>query len=68
MVNKRLVVTQGGATIIRGRIYQQIKLVDHKTKLTIKAPDGGWPSNVIVPDSLIESGSAKYRGVEFRIY
>ena len=67
-MNKRLVVTQGGATIIRGRIYEQTKLGDHKTRLTIKAADGGWPTKVIVPDGLIERGMATYKGAEFRIY
>lgn len=67
-MNKRLVVTQGGATIIRGRIYEQIKLGDHKTRLTIKAADGGWPSRVIVPDGLLERGEATFKGAEFRIY
>lgn len=68
MVNKRLVVTQGGATLIRGRVYEQIKLSNHKTRLTVKAPDGGWPTRVIVPDSLLEKGIATYKGAEFRIY
>lgn len=68
MLNKRLVVSQGGATLIRGRIYEQVKLGDHKTRLTVKAPDGGWPSKVIVPDSLLERGEAVYKGAEFRIY
>ncbi len=68
MVNKRLLVTQGGATIVRGRIYEQTKLGSHKTRLKVKAPDGGWPTNVIVPDGLIERGFATYRGAEFKIY
>ncbi|AHZ60195.1 hypothetical protein HQ81_0151 [Dickeya phage phiDP23.1] len=36
VVNKRLLVTQGGATIVRGRIYEQTQLGDHKTRLTVK--------------------------------
>lgn len=68
MVNKRLLVTQGGATIVRGRIYEQIKLSSHKTRLKVKAPDGGWPTNVIVPDGLLERGIATYKGAEFKIY
>ena len=68
MLNKRLVVTQAGATLIRGRIYEQVKLADHKTRLTIKAADGGWPSRVIVPDGLLERGTAEFKGAEFRIY
>ncbi|AVZ45037.1 hypothetical protein [Escherichia phage EP75] len=68
VVNKRLLVTQGGATIVRGRIYEQTQLGDHKTRLTVKAPDGGWPTKVIVPDGLIERGTATYKGAEFKIY
>lgn len=67
-MNKRLVVTQGGATLIRGRVYEQIKLANHRTRLTVKAPDGGFPTKVIVPDSLLERGEAVYKGAEFRIY
>lgn len=68
VVNKRLLVTQGGATIVRGRIYEQTKLGSRKTRLKVKAPDGGWPTNVIVPDGLLERGFATYRGAEFKIY
>lgn len=53
---------------MRGRIYEQTQLGDHKTRLTVKAPDGGWPTKVIVPDGLIERGTATYRGAEFKIY
>lgn len=53
---------------MRGRIYEQTQLGDHKTRLTVKAPDGGWPTKVIVPDGLIERGMATYKGAEFKIY
>lgn len=68
MLNKRLVVTQSGATIIRGRIYEQEKHGKHKTRLTIKCLEGGFPTRVTVPDSLLDTGCAKYKGVEFKIY